>query len=367
MSKASLELVVSNPSEKLANTGTLSPKSTSAQPAKVGLTSNFASAEKIGHSQQLSILKNAVLASLDAETFAFIQNAPAMKLRDRFVAEANSHRNMLARAAKQGKMVHLSIIEFREFLMRIGPMPSAGMTLDRIDNCDPEYAPGKIRWADKKVQNNNKSDTQTYTISSGLTYTTSQLAELHSVSTDAIRKRRAQGWTNDEIFLGKRLVTSSNNLVPPGKTAAALKFPNGLYTPKQLALLSGSEAQLTYASDIEFYRTAHSHQHYRTTEQEEFLVMTPDEHRENYKKNLELLLAKPSQDHATFRAIVETRQLMSLPNASLDRAWLRHWRKHRAHTVYELLTAEYKAYVAKIDPQWVARQMAKQSVTQEDE
>ena len=31
-----------------------------------------------------------------------------------------------------------------------------------ITNDDPEYAPGKVRWADKKTQNNNKSDTLTF-------------------------------------------------------------------------------------------------------------------------------------------------------------------------------------------------------------
>jgi len=50
------------------------------------------------------------------------------------------------------------------------------------------------------------------------------------------------------------------NNAAPGSVALIPKFPAGLYTPAQLALLSRSEKQLTLAAEIEFYRDAHYHQ-----------------------------------------------------------------------------------------------------------
>lgn len=197
----------------------------------------------------------------------FIKFATAMELRRRFKAEATAHRNMLARA-KNGKVVRPSFRSFRDFLLYVRPMPGKSMTLDRIDNDDPEYAPGKVRWADRHTQNNNKSDTLTFYCSrTGDVYTTSLLSKLQNVSPDAIRKRRGRGWTDDQIIEGKRV--SSAPKLTKGATGAvtlATKFPAGLYTPTQLALLSRSEKQLISASDIMFHRDAHYQQWARLAE-----------------------------------------------------------------------------------------------------
>src|SRR5690242_7798856 len=88
-----------------------------------------------------------------------LQNLSANALRKRWPREANSHRNMLQRGPTQGRVIHPAFRNFRDFLLHVGPKPSRGATLDRIDNTDPEYGPGKVRWADKRTQNSNKGDT----------------------------------------------------------------------------------------------------------------------------------------------------------------------------------------------------------------
>jgi hypothetical protein len=86
------------------------------------------------------------------------QKLTKTELRKRYPAEANSHRNLLQRAKNQGRIVHPDFQLFGDFLAHVGPRLCPGATLDRINNADPEYAPGKVRWADKRTQNSNKGD-----------------------------------------------------------------------------------------------------------------------------------------------------------------------------------------------------------------
>lgn len=129
----------------------------------------------------------------------------AGELRRRYRGEANTHRNMLERAKSAGKTIHPSFHSFRDFLTHVGPRPSPKATLDRINNSDPEYGPGKVQWADKRTQNSNKSDTLLFRYSRTRdVYTVSRLAKLQSVRPSSIRKRLERGWTDDEIIEGRR-------------------------------------------------------------------------------------------------------------------------------------------------------------------
>ena len=274
----------------------------------------------------------------------FIKCATAMELRGRFKAEATAHRNMLERA-KNGKVIHPSFRSFRDFLLHVRPMPGKGMTLDRIDNNDPEYAPGKVRWADRHTQNNNKSDTLTFYYSrTGDVYTTSRLSKLQNVSPDAIRKRRCQGWNDDEIIEGKRTSSTPKPKMTKGTTgtvALASKFPARLYTPTQLALLSRNENQLTLASDIMFHRNAHYQQWERSTNGTEHMLPT-------YEEFLEL--------GEEFAAITPD---------SHKRSFLLRWENLRPHVIYRNLLPHQKAMLAEYDPAWVASQEAKKQPGQE--
>jgi hypothetical protein len=127
------------------------------------------------------------------------------ELRRRYPAEANSHRNMLQRAPRRGNSIHAEFLKFCDFLTHVGPRLCPGATLDRIDNTDLEYAPGKVRWADKRTQNSNKGDTRLFHYSRmNDTYTVSQLAKRQGVRPSTIRQRFARGWTDDEIIEGKK-------------------------------------------------------------------------------------------------------------------------------------------------------------------
>ncbi|MEQ1938054.1 hypothetical protein ABMA46_07360 [Mesorhizobium sp. CN5-321] len=276
---------------------------------------------------------------------AFIKSAPAMELRRRYRAEANAHRNMLSRRT-QGAVVHPDLHEFRSFLLLIQPMPGTGMTLDRINNDDPEYAPGKVRWADRHTQNNNKSDTLTfYYTRTGHVYTTSRLAKLQNVSPGAIRKRRREGWSDDEIIEGKR---NSSSLMPlsekkvTGPVVVSSRFPAGLYTAGQLALLARGEAQLTWIANIQFHRDAHHHQWYREVEGEEYMLPT-------YEELLEIL-----EEHAS-----------RITREGHKCHFLRWWRTARPHVVYSNLRPDQREMVVEYDPEWAARQEAREKASLE--
>lgn len=276
-------------------------------------------------------------SSLTSDDIAYIKTASAMTLRVRYRAEAHSHKNMKQRAKEHGKIVCSSISDFRDFLLLIGPMPQPGMTLDRIDNDDAEYRPGKVRWATKKVQNNNKGDTHVYMLSvNGMKFTTSQLAENFGLTTDAIRKRRERGWSDDEIILGKqkgsepnRKPKSSGYIPEPLK-----KFPAGLYDRNQLAQLNRSEAYLSRTKDIQFHLEAHSHQGYREEYGEEFMML-------NYEE---------LQQHP---------ELTSITVEQHERHFLKRWPAHRPHTVFENLTLAQRSFVARVDPEWATKMQAK--------
>ena len=85
----------------------------------------------------------------------------AGELHRKYEKEYNSWKNMKQRCRpSEGEYtLHPSFSDFSDFLSMMGPMPGQGYTLDRIDFTDNEYAPGKVRWADKTTQTENRSST----------------------------------------------------------------------------------------------------------------------------------------------------------------------------------------------------------------
>ena len=88
-----------------------------------------------------------------------IAKTPATKLRGQYKHEANCHKAMMRRAKKGKLTIHPDLQKFSRFLIVMGKAPTPSATIDRIDPHDPEYAPGKVRWADKSTQANNKTNT----------------------------------------------------------------------------------------------------------------------------------------------------------------------------------------------------------------
>jgi hypothetical protein len=156
-----------------------------------------------------------------------------MQLRLLYRSEASSHKNMLQRAPGLGRFVNQDWEKFRDFLLDMGPKPDPKRDheLDRIDNTDPEYDPGKCRWATSRVQNNNKGDTLVFIDSlTGKKWTASELAKRHGVTISAIEKRRSRGgWTDDESIEGGRRARFAQ--VPtPNATTVTPSVPNLLST-----------------------------------------------------------------------------------------------------------------------------------------
>jgi hypothetical protein len=186
----------------------------------------------------------------------------ATKLRRKYSTEANSHRNMLQRAPGRGNIIHPEFRVFRDFLLHVGPRLCLGATLDRIDNTDPEYALGKVRWADKRTQNSNKGDTRLFHYSRmNDTYTVSQLAKRQGVRPSTIRQRFARGWTDDEIIEGKKHDVPVN-FEPNHRVSAPRDHKHPHVQPEHLRP----------ARDIMWERRAASVAHHRETEGQEYCL-----------------------------------------------------------------------------------------------
>lgn len=222
-----------------------------------------------------------------------LQTLSKTALRNKYRAEESCHKNMLRREQSKDAVIHPLFRKFDSFLSIMGPMPQKGMTVDRIDNADPEYAPDKVRWADKSTQNSNKSDSHAFTCSkTGQTYTTSQLAKAQDVTLSAIRKRRTNGWSDDEIIAGNkpkpvpaspkkssRSYTPVQSVkhfaafsVPPLWGYPRLDFPEGIYNTEQ-------RHRICYPTmdDYGFSQDARYYQHQRQYGDGEYLPMTKSE------------------------------------------------------------------------------------------
>ena len=248
-----------------------------------------------------------------------LDNMPTMALRAKYAGEANTHRNMLQRIKTCGAVVHPDFRSFTDFLRSAGPKPTKQATLDRIDNNDPEYAPGKVRWADKKTQNSNKGDSLIFTcLTSGRSYTASLLAAKQGVSPTAIRKRRKQGWTDAEIIAGHRdkIVPAPSVVHVSGKGSVSAKEK----TTKQI-LFDGNRESIE-----------HDRQAYGV----EPFVITPRE--------LQDLL---QDDFLEYRGAVwleeEERKFIKskLP---------RYWRDFGPHINFAALRPDQQEWVLRIDP-----------------
>jgi hypothetical protein len=239
-----------------------------------------------------------------------------MELRNRYAAEAIAHRNMKQRQKSKGAVVHAAFEEFSSFLRHVGPIPAKGATLDRIHNDDPEYGPGKVRWADKHTQNNNKSDTLIFYYSrTGDTYTTSRLAKLQKVTPGTIRQRRNRGWTDDEIIENNR---------------ASAEQPISRQTPPGIKTSPPRAERDMSCGEVIFRRMAEGCEHHRQEHGEEDLPA----------------------DHAVLAKYGVTER-------AHEAHFRRLWPDYRPHIYYERLSLVQQALIKKIDPEYVDKYLAK--------
>jgi len=287
---------------------------------------------------------------ISSELASDLDTLTKTQLRQKYKGEANSHRNMLQRA---GKNVHKDFRALRSFLRLVGPKPTASSTLDRIDNSDPEYAPGKVRWADKRTQNANKGDTVTFHNSrTGEVYTTSRLAKLQGVSTDAIRKRHARGWSDDEIIAGKQSSNQSHYGAPdvdddlPAVPALA-KYGARALTEQEVRALSADELR-TIADYGGRARSRHGGR--QTSEHEARLLQ---EHKYTLQEFAEARAAGEHEPLPAHYVFLNKEMGWDITFEMSVRHLRRSWHQYKPYVRYSNCDPIHQKIIAEIDPEFV--------------
>lgn len=140
---------------------------------------------------------------MDERLRAKVRGLKVKELRAAFPGEAQCHRDMLSRARAGEAIVSDDIKSFRAFLLTVGERPNKLWTIDRINPADPEYAPSKIRWADKRQQANNRTTTIFLNVDGTLKPLTSW-ARQTGQNANTIRQRIKRGYTHEEAVYPKR-------------------------------------------------------------------------------------------------------------------------------------------------------------------
>ena len=266
-----------------------------------------------------------------AEFLADCDRLTRMQLREKYKAEATSHRNMLRRREERAALVHPELTDLVGFLRSLGPKPARGCTVDRIDNSDPEYAPGKVRWADKRTQNSNKGDSLTFcSPGTNQVFTASQLAARQGVSPSAIRNRLRRGWTDAEIISGTRRLEASTTAVREGRrshTACPTHGHEHRPFPKS-------------AAQIAFERMAGAIAHDRSLDPDGYEPL-------------------PATHEELNEGLVG---LVGVPEITFD-SWLHRfrqiWPDYRPHMIFDRIGPDHLRAIEIIDPDYVRRERAK--------
>ncbi len=150
--------------------------------------------EEIGTGESVSMTQHL----LDIETLN------PTDLRRKYPRTYKSWDNMKQRKSK-GAIINLAFDLFKDFLRNVGPCERANYTLDRINNDDPEYAPGKVEWRDKYAQNSNKGNNIFLTHDNGDSRTIAQWAKIRKQKATTLYKRHENGWSDMEVITGERV------------------------------------------------------------------------------------------------------------------------------------------------------------------
>jgi hypothetical protein len=146
-------------------------------------------------------------------------------LADKYQMTYSAWKHAKARAKPKG---HWSpeFDRFADFLCHVGPRRHRHQSLDRLDNDNPVYAPGLVRWRSKREQANNRSTTIRLT-HDGKTLPLSEWARRTDQPPDTMRRRRRLGWSDAEIITGVR-GTDGPTEQPPAPRPASIEYPTEL-------------------------------------------------------------------------------------------------------------------------------------------
>jgi hypothetical protein len=107
------------------------------------------------------------------------------ELKEDYPAEFNSWNNRKYWAKKNGVKWANELEGFHAFLVVLGPIPSRGSTLDRIDPRG-SYVPRNLRWASKPLQSQNRTNARSFLVN-GAKETIQSIAQAAGKTYDAIR------------------------------------------------------------------------------------------------------------------------------------------------------------------------------------
>jgi hypothetical protein len=89
-------------------------------------------------------------------------------------------------------------VSFAAFLEDLGPRPSPGHSLERIDN-EKGYESGNVRWATTKEQARNKRSNRFLTLN-GVSLTIAEWAESAGMTRHQLGARLRSGWSLEEAL-----------------------------------------------------------------------------------------------------------------------------------------------------------------------
>lgn len=147
----------------------------------------------------------------EADREAFLDKLAQMtdtEISGSFEVERLRFRSMHRRGRTSGAVVDEALSNFRAFLAELGPIPSPEYTLDRIDNNNPSYEPGNVRWATPREQANNRSNTLQLTID-GETLPLTVWADRVNVKANTIRQRLRRGASHELAVYPERSLNES--------------------------------------------------------------------------------------------------------------------------------------------------------------
>ena len=149
-----------------------------------------------------------------------IENLKPAKLKQAYPKEHNSWRSRMDYARKSGTSFHPPWQSFPFFLRDLGPIPSEGYTLDKLDPAKG-YIPGNVRWASKKEQTHNRPNTN-WLIYNGERKPRGVWAKETGQPESTLRNRQKRGWPDENIITGIRpekfTLPLSGRPWPPGQT-----------------------------------------------------------------------------------------------------------------------------------------------------